>query len=560
MALRALPLLVLAACTGAIGDVESDPWEPPTPGEGGPTLPIDVPDTCDPETEDLALGALRRVSKHEYLGTVEALFGTELSGELDVWLDAIPEDTTRHSAAEFDPGATGEHVDAYFEAAFRIGETVARDEALLTGYAPCMSEPDAACVERFAAALGRRALKREPSADELTLYRETWESDEGVAEDADRVATMIATILSAPEVTHHVTDAEDQRIAGESLAARLAFTLTGAPPDEALLEDADSLDDAAVREDHARRLLETPEGRRHARQLFTRWLGLHGRFSPENAAALADVEVDGLYDEMREEALDFVEHVVFEEGGTFRDLMTSKLVFPRTERLAALLGTEQSDRAVETDGDRAGLLTRPAVLISNNPRTSPILRGVFVWERLLCEEFSLPPSNADEVATRNLETIDPDRSTSRTRTETMTGSSECAHCHRIINAPGFALSRFGPLGEEWDEEHVYAAPGELLTTLPLEDDTTATLPLDEEEQVLDGAAQLGAAIAESDRGRSCATRQLFRATHLREPVATDTCHVLNLRTAFEEELPLFEILVRNAVDAPLVLAPEGDDL
>ena len=404
--------------------------------------------------------------------------------------------------------------------------------------------PDTACVESMVRDLGARLIRRPLTEGEVMMHAAEYEQE--VAVGRERVSMVLASLLTSPELLFHVVDAREQMSAHE-VAARISYGVAGTTPDAELQAsaDADELQDVNAREVHARRMIESPEGRRHVRELFRRWLGLHGRRSPESAATLAQVPVDGLYDELVDEALDFVEHVVFEERGTFHDLMTSSLEFPSTDRLAAILGEERSDEAVPSTKHRAGLLTRPAVLISDNARTSPIIRGVFIWERFLCADFPAPPSNADDIADENLTTIDPDFSTSRTRASTMTGTRQCQSCHTAINAPGFALARFGPLGEEWDAEVVYDAPGDVLAELALDGDDEVSMEVDGSLTDLVGANELGELIAGSDEGRSCAALQVFRATHLREATLDDACHLQAITESFDSNTPIVDILVLN---------------
>ncbi|MEM7607694.1 MAG: DUF1588 domain-containing protein [Myxococcota bacterium] len=241
-----------------------------------------------------------------------------------------------------------------------------------------------------------------------------------------------------------------------------------------------------------------------------------------------------------------MEHVVF-TGGSFETLMTSQLVFPKTERLAEIFGTERSDGPVETTGRRAGLLTRPAVLISDNPRSSPILRGLFIWDRFFCHTFTLPEDvNVDEIAEANLAAIeDPNQVTARERTEIATGSPECAACHDSINPPGFALAHFGALGEEWGDFEIVHAEDETLQ-VPLEGDANVSLALNGANVALDGAGAMADFIAGSEQGQLCAARQVFRSTHLRSAFDTDTCHLRDLFEAVQSGAPILDVLVMNA--------------
>ncbi|MDQ3034547.1 MAG: DUF1588 domain-containing protein [Myxococcota bacterium] len=553
--LLAVASSLASACTGTIGDAAAGPRDGPTHPDELPLGPGAV--TCEDADAATADGSLRRLSRHELTQTLRALFPADVIAEASVWIDSVPLDPTRHSPAEFEAATTQAHVDAIFEVTSRVAELVSRDDAALGAIAPpCMLEasPTSECVLGFVASFGRRVLKRPLRDEEIAAYVSTFGADdEGIVDARDRVEVLLTAMLNDPELTHRVIDREGAgervRMSAYSVAARLSYAVTGAPPDEALLESAESeaIFEESERELHARRLLESPEGRAHVRQLFDRWLGLYGKHSPESAASLAGMPVDGLFGELRGEALDFVEHVVFEERGTFGDLMTSDVEVPSTERLAAILGEAAGSAPVASGGRRAGLLSRPAVLISDNARTSPILRGVFVLERFLCRTIPSPPPNADDVAMETLMTIDPDRSTSRVRAATMTGSPSCQSCHAVINAPGFALTGFGPLGEEWDEEVVFASPGEVLTTLPIDgDDRVEGFVVDGVPHTLEGALGLATVIAESEEGQSCAARQIVRATHLRDVTRADACLVHDVQRAIEDGVPILDVLVQSA--------------
>ena len=547
-------LLGALGCSGVISDAEDSPG---APGTHTP-LPADL--ECGSPEDALADGSMRRLTRDELINTYRAIFPPAALADFRVWLDAIPADTTRHSPAEFSPDTSAEHVDGMFEATSRLAAAVAHDDGLLEAMAPgCMlqTRPDDGCVRAFVAATGAKAMRRELEANEVDQYVDAYEGGAAGATAREGIELFLTALANDPELIFHVRDREGGALTPRALASRIAYAAAGAPPDAELVvaAEAGELTTVEGRAVHARRLLDSPAGRRHVRQLFTRWLGLHGRHSPENAAQLAGVEVDGLYDELREETLDFVEHVVFEERGDLRALMTSQVVFPTTERLAAIFGTEVSEEPIDVGGRRAGVLTRPAVLISDNPRTSPILRGLFVWERLLCQGFGAPPNDADAIAEEALASIDADHSTSRTRTQAMTGAPRCQTCHAKINAPGFALAHFGPLGGEWEREVVFAAPGEVLAELPLGDDATVhDLPMDDGPRSVEGAADLASTLAASGRGQMCLALQVFRTTHLRDPAEADACHFRALVDS-AADASLFELLVQNAAGETIRLGP-----
>jgi hypothetical protein len=118
----------------------------------------------------------------------------------------------------------------------------------------------------------------------------------------------------------------------------------------------------------------------------------------------------------------------------------------------------------------------------------PIPRGVNVLERVLCIDLGSPPEGAEGALPPDLTDVE---STNRSRTETATASATCAACHDRINPLGFAFESFDAVGAWRDTDNGF------------EVDTSVELPLDGTIRTVDGAAELGAALAQSDEARSC---------------------------------------------------------
>jgi hypothetical protein len=99
--------------------------------------------------------------------------------------------------------------------------------------------------------------------------------------------------------------------------------------------------------------------------------------------------------------------------------------------------------ALPPDSRRGGLLAQGAILkvTANGTTTSPVIRGVWVSERLLGEEVPPPPENVPA--------IEPDirgATSIRQMLEKHRSDSACASCHSKIDPPGFALESFDPAG------------------------------------------------------------------------------------------------------------------
>ena len=150
-----------------------------------------------------------------------------------------------------------------------------------------------------------------------------------------------------------------------------------------------------------------------------------------------------------------------ESRGYFRKLLTqnlgvSHLVAADTllinQRLAELYGIRgvagAELREVSSAGtQRGGFLTQAAVLkvTANGTATSPVLRGVWVMERLLGIPRDPPPPN--------IPAIEPDATgavTIRQMIEKHRADAACASCHAKMDPPGMALESFDVIGGHRD--------------------------------------------------------------------------------------------------------------
>jgi hypothetical protein len=101
------------------------------------------------------------------------------------------------------------------------------------------------------------------------------------------------------------------------------------------------------------------------------------------------------------------------------------------------------------DSPYGGILTQASVLkvTANGTTTSPVLRGVYVMERLLGNPPSPPPPSVPAV--------EPDIRGAATIRELLAKHREdqsCAACHKSIDPPGFALENFDVMGR-WRDNY-----------------------------------------------------------------------------------------------------------
>lgn len=495
-ALLLVGLAALGACSGRIGA-----QSPTTPGGGGgggggggPG-----PSTCARPTPPVT-PRLTRLSFAQYDASVRALTG----------LDLTP-------SAELGPEVDG--VTPVFWAGVRAAaEDVARrafdDPSARARLVRCTPSGDgAACARDTITQLGRRAYRRALTAAEQARYVALWDDRAALTETGsfdEAMEVVFAAMLQSPgfllRAERSATrDADRIALEGVELASRLSYALWNAPPDEALL-DAAERGDLDTREGvaaEAQRMLSTPEGVARARAMFraaTRdWLGMTGAYAQfwsntQRDPALFPEFYAGIDADFRDEVLRFVDHVVFEQEGSFAALFTSRDAVVN-DKLAPIYGVPAPPAGtwapVTLDDTRPGLLTRAGFVGSHGRfgRGSLIFRGTFVLTRLMCQHLGSPPAGADATP---LPDASANARTTRERVVAMTSAPACAACHATrINPAGFALERFDGIGRARTEDN--GAPV----------DTTGALAIDGVTQSYADAPGYARLLADSSEVRAC---------------------------------------------------------
>ncbi len=103
------------------------------------------------------------------------------------------------------------------------------------------------------------------------------------------------------------------------------------------------------------------------------------------------------------------------------------------------------------ESPRGGLLTQTAFLTagSNGERSSPVIRGALVMEKLLHDKPAPPPPDVPELGAAS-----PQPKTDRELVKLHQQQSVCSSCHRKMDAIGFGLENFDTIGRWRDTEKV----------------------------------------------------------------------------------------------------------
>jgi hypothetical protein len=284
-------------------------------------------------------------------------------------------------------------------------------------------------------------------------------------------------------------------------AARLSYALCEGPPDATLraAAAAGELSSEAQVLAQVQRLMDAPCGEATLQRFFGQLLWLDRVTDLDRDAAQFPDFSEDVAAGMLAESQRFLRELVYVEEASLQTLLSADYSWPdpRSAFIYGLSGVADQVRTTLPD-DRAGILTHPSVLAATSTfdTTSPVRRGVFVLEQVLCQE--LPPPPPDLMVTPP--PPDPE-ATTRERWEQHSDDPACSGCHGLIDPIGFTLEEFDAIGQ-----HRTAENG-----LPVDASGGApSLGLDAGSLV--GGAALARAVAESPEAVSCFARQWLRFT------------------------------------------------
>jgi len=304
-------------------------------------------------------------------------------------------------------------------------------------------------------------------------------------------------------------------------------------PDEELMQAAarDELSTPEQLEAQARRMLADPRSKDTIEHFYRQWLHLDALETMVKDDAIYPGWTPEVTQGWKDSVYAFIQEV-HRNGADVQTLLSS----PRLhvdQRTAALYGLTAGPEIEAFDmpaDQRAGLLTHPALLalLAHPNQGSPIHRGIFVRERLLCQKLPAPP---DDI---QIEPPDPDvTATTREIFAQHSADPRCAGCHMLIDPIGLGFENYDGIGRYRTTENARPvdATGELANT--------ADPDLGGE---FDGAVELSTMLAEADEVEDCVADHWF-AFALGHPETEATmCSADDVRERFRASGGSFEDL------------------
>ena len=304
-------------------------------------------------------------------------------------------------------------------------------------------------VTRFAS----RAFRRPVTSDEVADYQQVGLdvlSENGTFIEALRAA--YSTILCSPRMLTFVEPPGP--LDDYAIASRLSYALWTDLPDETLMQLAGDgkLRRPEVLAAQIDRMLDDPRSQQFIKSFTDQWLMLNQiDFTTPDSKQFRTFD-PVVQESMLRETRTYFRKLVEQDASVTHFIdsdfacLNERLL--RHYRINDDVKGWRPGKGIQTvslspNSRRGGLITQGSILkvTADGTTTSPVVRGVFVNERILGMRISPPPPG--------IPAVEPDvRGATSIRDQLAKHRSDdsCNACHRTIDPPGFALESFDPVG------------------------------------------------------------------------------------------------------------------
>ena len=515
-ALLASLIAAFGACTGRISG--------PKDGPVGTTGAL-----CGSGPPSPGPSYIRRVNRLEYNNTVH-----DLLGDTSAPADNFPAEEV---SLGFDNNAQALSVspvlaEQYLDAAESLATTAVNSSwAALVPCAPTTTDAGAvdACGQAFIKSFGQRAYRRPLDADDVAALTAAF--DAGKATDVvTGVRLVIEAALQSPRFLYRVelggappAGATVVQLDDWEMASRLSYLLWHSMPDDTLFAAAAAgkLSAPAEIEAQVQRMVADPKARGMVADYHSQWLRVGEISGVEKDPGIFPAFTPAIAQLMQQETEQFLDFVTWDGPGDLASILTAPFTFVNGP-LAQYYGmTGISGSAfVKTPLDgthRAGVLGQGGLLslLAKANQTSPVHRGKFVREQLLC--MQLPPPPAD------LMIKPPELSSTLTTRQRFTQHSidpACTPCHHLMDPIGLGF-------EDFDGAGAFRA---LENGQPIDD--SGEVEDSDVEGTFHGVGELASRLASSAEVRTCVATRWFRYGYGRGETSADSCSLSAIQSQF----------------------------
>jgi hypothetical protein len=312
------------------------------------------------------------------------------------------------------------------------------------------------CVRDIISTFGRKAYRRTLTDDEVEglfgIYNLAIDAGD---DDTEGLKLVVRAMLSSPQFLYRVevdpdpTSLTAHQLNDFELASRLSYFLWSSTPDDELLDLAEGGALANDEELFAQvdRMLDDPKSQALVDNFAGQWLFTRALADASPSYELFPDFNDELRASMKAEADAFFKEFLKSKDLKLTDLILADFTFVDGQ-LATHYGIDTPEGGSLTKvtldtNQRGGLLRQGAwlTLTSNPDRTSPVKRGKWILENLLCDAPPPPPAGVEGFEASDLEAL-----TQKELLAAHRAKPECAGCHNVMDPLGLALENFDGVG------------------------------------------------------------------------------------------------------------------
>lgn len=541
----------------------------------------------------------KRLSLRQYRNTLIDLLAPAITANtartiVDTAMNGVyfPEDTGVHFKRESNV-FNGDHAQGFFDVADRLAQAVSTNaghtQSVLTYFinlspgactSTTASSLSTVCRSRLVNNLGSRTMRRPLRTpdqnvrletgvvvDEATPLLSEFGSSGSAQEGLNR---LLFRLLVSP---HFLTQTEDQNLVGQryqnsnvywlssyAIISRLSYRFWNTMPDETLWNFAAAEDlstDAGYLRVLNYVLSQNQKLDDSLREYFNQWLKLDRtpQFTPNSRFAL--ISNVSFNSQLRQDMINEIEELgsyTARNRGSFERLFTTDISFARSSGLMNLYGQSTPAPTSITDSNavrfpasqRAGILTRGAMLVSGSEIPNPIIRGFHVRKDILCLDLGRPPSNALDVFNN---TSVPHVLSTREKVQIKTSGSSCVDCHNVINPLGFAFSNYNSFGSYITQEPIFSQTSNAIqTTVPVDSNVNLS-PILGGTVTAAGPVEYSRIIAQQQSAKVCFAEKMMRYTFNRDVSSTaDACRLERIYNNLDASGYVLDTLRSSAMD------------
>jgi hypothetical protein len=502
---------------------------------------------CQAERGPTAM-QMRRLSKNQLSNSLKSLIRGLSASEKTAAVAAasvadFPDDTgTLFTRNDNTIGSS--HMNSYFDIAEGLANYVTGDATRLGKFlqayidlAPgaCATlnaaSPSANCIQTFIQNFGLRVFRRPLAGTEVSALVAEYHRQSTVSLS---FATTMFRMLMSPQFLFIIENQgasignNTLQLTGFEVATRLSYQFWDDMPDETLLTAAQNgqILDRSKYSAIVDAVLADPKTKKAFGQFFTGWLGLNdipsfdGASAPEFQYLANGVTYDdNLRSQMILEMKNMTNYLTWDRpGGSYKDLFVDDHSYTADPSLMAIYGVSTpatypmtAANAVRMPaGQRAGVLTRAALLVSGTAFENPIRRGIHILDAFLCTA-----PNPPDVATLPAGSLEPPlpnvNMTTRERFAAKTSNPQCMGCHSTINPFGFALTNYNALGKYRADEAIFDDSGHFVHNLAVDNHADFFTTMGP-NSLASSPQQYSALVADSMYSQKCFSRKYYEFT------------------------------------------------